>query len=271
MSAATSRSHGRICARSRRSPGRGSRPRSTCGPASPALLTRRCRRAGARGRRPAGRPGRELVRDARRRLRIRGPGACPPGLRRLRPARQPGRPRLVGGADAPRLDAVMGRSRRRLADRSCPGGRAPGARDHGLRASGCDPRIGQHRRSHPEHRRARACRTPPRRAPPRRGRAGRSAHDAPRPDATGVRARRSRRRPRGDGGPPRRVDVPADPGRDVGPVPGLVHARALHDAPWLPAAPQPPADLRLVPLQQAQPAHPGGGRVPPALRPCRLP
>ena len=35
----------------------------------------------------------------------------------------------------------------------------------------------------------------------------------------------------------------------------LVHARALRAAPRLPAAPQPAPDLRLVPLQQARPAH----------------
>ena len=63
----------------------------------------------------------------------------------------------------------------------------------------------------------------------------------------------------------------ADPRGHVDAVLRLVHARDLRDAARVPAARQPAPDLRLVPLQQAQPADPGGGRVPQALRTGGLP
>ena len=63
----------------------------------------------------------------------------------------------------------------------------------------------------------------------------------------------------------------ADPRGHLGPLLRLVHARDLHDALRLPAPREPAADLRLLPLQQARPAHAGGDRVPAALRAGRLP
>ena len=94
---------------------------------------------------------------------------------------------------------------------------------------------------------------------------------ARRPHAPRAAPRRRRRGPRGDDHPPRRVDVRGDPGGHLGPVLRLVHARAVQHAPRLPAAPQPAADLHLVPLQQARAADARRGRVPQALRPGRLP
>ena len=76
------------------------------------------------------------------------------------------------------------------------------------------------------------------------------------------RLRRRRRRPRRHHRPPRRLDVRGDPRGHVDALLRLVHARAVRHPPRLPAAPQPAADLRLLPLQQARPAHARGDRVP---------
>ena len=222
-------------------------------------------RPGRRG--PAGRRGRELVRDPRGGLRLRRPGAGARGVRRLRSPRGRG---LAAPARA-RLDGALGRRRRGLAHGAGAGGRSPHRGDHGLRPSRLQARVGEHRRPHPEHRRARAPGPPPRRAPARRRGAGRVPRAARGADPSRAAARRPRRRPRGDHGPPRRLDVPADPGGHLGPLLRLVHARAVRDAPRLPAAPQPAPGLRLVPLQQARPAHARRDRVPQALRAGRLP
>ena len=133
------------------------------------------------------------------------------------------------------------------------------------------PGVGQHRRPRAEHRRARAPRPPPRR-PAARCAGARRTCSAGSASACGRScAATRRRRPRGPHRGPRRLDVPADPGGHLGPLLRLVHARDVHAAPRLPAAPQPAADLRLLPLQQARPAHARGDRVPAALRAGRLP
>ena len=179
----------------------------------------------------------------------------------------------VATADAPaRLDARRGspptRTRR---PRRAPPGR-PHVRGHRLRPPRRQPRVGQHRRPRPEHRLARPPRPPPRRpaARPRRARRACSTSSA---SARGRSAARD--------------DVDADlevmtVHRDASmyeAIPEdtwvallrLVHARAVQHAPRLPAAPQPAADLRLVPLQQARAADARGDRVPQALRAGRLP
>ena len=223
---------------------------------------------------PPERPGRELVRDPRRRLRLRRPGARPrasspsstgtstrdvPGWPEGPTHRDWMRPWVAADADSP--------------TGSRPAGRPPGARDHGLRPSGRPPRVGQHRRPHPEHRRARPPRAPPRRPPARRRR---SWSTCSRRSATAYEpefgARRPRRRPRGDDGPPRRVDVPGRSRRARGSCASAgTCTRCSRMRHGFPLHRNLRPDLRLVPLQQARPAHPGRGRVPQALRPGRLP
>ena len=224
-------------------------------------------RAGCRG--PARAAGEVLVRRARARVRDGRRRRGPRGVRDLRPPHPRGRPGLGRGGEAPRLDARVGRRRPRLADRPEP--RPADVRRARLRAPVGEPRVGQHRRPHPEHRLARAPRAPHGRPPARRGRARRAARAAARAHAAGAAAHRRRRRPRGDRRAPRRVDLPGDSRGHVDARLRLVHAPALQLAPRVPAAPQPAADLRLLPLQQAVAAHARGDRVPQALRAGRLP
>ena len=63
----------------------------------------------------------------------------------------------------------------------------------------------------------------------------------------------------------------AIPPRHLDPGVRLVHARDLRDPLRLPVPPQPAADLRVVPLQQARPADRGGRGIPAAVRSHRLP
>ena len=174
--AATSRSRGPICAQLPPAPWARLAPAEYVR-SGLALGARRdaAGRAGAGRRRPTGRAVGELVRVLAA-SSATGPRSSPARSSPSSTGTSAGRAGLAGGADAPRLDAVVGRGRRRLTHRSRPAGRAPRARDHGLRPSGRRPRVGQHRRPRPEHRRARAPRPPPRRAPARRPRARRPAH-----------------------------------------------------------------------------------------------
>ena len=172
---------------------------------------------------------------------------------------------------APRLDAAMGRRGARLAAGARAARRAADVRGDGLRPPVRDEGVRQHRRPRPDDRGARPPRPPPGRPPARPRGAGRPARAAAAPDAARAPARRRRGGPRDHHRAPRRLDLRADPGRHVDALLRLVHALAVQDAPRLPAAPQPAADLRLVPLQQARAAHAGRDRVPQALRAGRLP
>ena len=222
----------------------------------------------ARRRRPARRAGRELVRDPRRGLRLRRPGArarrsspsstaASATARRCALERDSLRAWVAADADSPTAPSPAG-GRRTLAvmDYGHPGVHRASANigDH-IQSIAALGHLVRHRgvRLHGEAPLVELLGTLGGARPPR----------AP--------ARRDRRRPRGHHRPPRRLDVPADPARHLGPVLRLVHARAVRDAPRLPAAPQPAPDLRLVPLQQARAADAGGDRVPAAPRAGRLP
>ena len=235
-------------------------------------------------RRGKGRRRRHLLRVPRRPLRRGDRVLQSPGSAGRRPQRRAG-PRAVRGHDRPprargrqpvgrggaqaRLDTALDRLRPRLADRARP--RPEDVRGDGLRSSGRRPRLGQHRRPHPEHRLARPPGPPPGRATPWTGRPRGPARTAARAHPAGAAPDRRRRGSRADHRAPRRLDVRSDPRGHVGAVLRLVHARAVRHPPRLPAAPQPASGLRLLPLQQARPAHARGGRVPAPLRPGRLP
>ena len=214
-----------------------------------------------------------VVRHARSGLRLRRRRARARRVRRSSTAtsREDASP-VARRRGAPRLDAAMGRRRRRLADRARARRRAPHVRDHGLRAP-----VGRAERRPTS---ATTSRASPRSGTSSATRAsGSTAATTSSPCSSGCASAR---------GPSCGAsDVDADlevitVHRDASmyeAIPEdtwvallrLVHARALPDAPRLPAAPQPAADLRLVPLQQARPAHGRGDRVPAALRAGRLP
>ncbi len=178
---------------------------------------------------------------------------------------------MAGSGAAARLAAALGRSRPGLADRARAARRAADVRGDGLRPPVGDQGVREHRRPRPDDRRARPSRpAPPRPAARPRG-PDRPAGAVPRPHPAGAATRRRDRGRRGHHRPPRRLDLRADPRGHLDPLLRLVHALAVPDAPRLPAAPEPAAGLRLVPLQQARAAHAGGDRLPQALRAGRLP
>ena len=148
------------------------------------------------------------------------------------------------------------------------GPRGPGVvRDHGLRPPEPDPGVGQHRRPRPEPRLPRAPGPPPEAALPRPAGPGRPGDPAARP------------------GPPRaaahttstptsqliQIDRDASAYAEIPPntwtlaFGWFMHAHLRHEL-RLPVPPQPAADLRVLPLQQARPADRRGDRLPPPVR-----